>query len=159
MYFFKNPFHLGKKSLPAAWVAEIRARVFFVIVPFAHTSSSCTVKTLLSSFLHRAQSSTKSPPNSIRKLLKRWKRSSSKFPIVLTRWKYSFLAFGMGESLVCSSLEYWAIGLWLRGMHVICYSGIHMRGKSIWGTLVTPQFREQGEIESNNNRVFIWNNI
>lgn len=59
-------------------------------------------------FVHRAQSSTKSPPRSIRKLLKRWKPSSSKFFTLSSKVKaqlcgflYRPLILGLGNTWKC----------------------------------------------------------
>lgn len=125
-----------------AWLN--RFYVLFVIVSPAHVLSSWTVKTILSIFVHRAQSSTKSPLNSIRKQLKRWKQSSSKFwtllqLLFLTRCKYNFITFCTEDNLLPSPLEY--LEAYLEGQGVSMLSavgGIQTQGKSLcWKLIAT----------------------
>lgn len=97
---------------------------------------SRVVKTLLSISVHRAQNSTKSPPNNIRKQLKRWKQSSSKFLThnvtvfpVLDKIKVQGSCFLNSGWLVVGPLEYLEVylGIWV----VRCIRVLQIQGKGI----------------------------
>ena len=153
--YFKYSCHHARNLPPPAWVADTRFYVVFEIVSLAHMLSSWIVKTLLSIFIHRAQSSTKLPPSNTRRLLRRWKQSSSKSLIVIIiypSWQDENTPLPLFNMLALWK-TWWCVWTHIAIMEFQC------KGQASDESVLQLHFMNSGELESNGGSVFIWNII
>lgn len=107
-------------------------------------------------FVHRAQSSTKSPPRSIRKLLKRWNPSSSKFFTLsqsVLRDESSFVLLSAQTDGTPAGVH---LELFLRGWDAATLSAfLEQLMKACWW--LNPFYELSGKMKEIVREFFIWN--